>query len=120
MKLKLAIIITGVFILAILAIGIYQSTTIINTQHDQLSQATARINMLEIDIIAKQHIIKDLRADNVVLSADVDRLNTRTIADGMMIAKLTDNYATALRWIGMAEWILGKQGITYIFAGERK
>lgn len=82
-------------------------------------QLKARNDMLEISLNEKDKIIKAQKNDIIGLNQELEQLSISNQANEMFIYTVTEDYKQALRYIDMAEYILGKQGIDYYYIGRR-
>jgi uncharacterized protein YxeA len=118
-KLTIPIILLCLFSITGLIYGITNNVRLVKSLDAKNYQLTQRSQLLEMTVIEQDKQIKDLQHTITGLNQANEQVTVKYVANELMVATLSDKYREALSYITMAEWILGKQNITYLYTGER-
>ena len=92
------------------------------SQHTKINHLQSEVNILWNYRLNQQFLkerIKNLENENKLLQLDNEYYKNHYIADKLYIDKLESDYLMAISYIGVAEYILLKQGIEYLYLGDR-
>ncbi len=92
------------------------------SQHTKINHLQAEVNILwnyKLNEPFLKSSIVILEAENTQLQQQLDSLNIYYVADKLYIDKLESNYLMAISYINVAELVLHKQGIQFLYTGER-